>query len=206
MHKVKPEMRVVFTLLMLFFAGFLFLPLLVLLIRSLETGEGFSFANYAAVWEGRDLIEAVSNSVKVSAAAAVIATVLGFVLAYSIHCTRIFRPVKGVLKTAVLVPMLLPTITYGFAIMYSLGNQGLITKLIGRNLFEIYGFNGLLTGYVIYTLPPAFLLIHNAFGYIDKKFIIVSKLMGDGTAEAFSCGAAAARGRAGRGVRARFYP
>lgn len=185
MHKVKPEMRVVFTLLMLFFTGFLFLPLLVLLIRSLETGEGFSFANYAAVWEGRDLIEAVSNSVQVSAAAAVIATVLGFVLAYSIHCTRIFRPVKGVLKTAVLVPMLLPTITYGFAIMYSLGNQGLITKLIGCNLFEIYGFNGLLTGYVIYTLPPAFLLIHNAFGYIDKKFIIVSKLMGDGTARSF---------------------
>jgi iron(III) transport system permease protein len=77
--------------------------------------------------------------------------------------------------------MLLPTITYGFAIMYSFGNQGFITKLFGRNLFEIYGFNGLLIGYVIYTLPAAFLLINNSFKYIDKKFIIVSKLMSDGT-------------------------
>ena len=49
--------------------------------------------------------------------------------------------------------MLLPTITYGFAIIYSFGKQGLITQIIGRDLFEIYGFNGLLIGYVIYTLP-----------------------------------------------------
>ncbi|MDR0269470.1 ABC transporter permease subunit [Paenibacillus sp.] len=186
MHRVKPEMRLVFILLLLLFAGFLFLPLIVLLIRSFETDQGFSFSNYAAVWNGQDIIGAAWNSIKVSVAAAVIATVLGFILAYSIHCTKIFRPIKGVLKTAIILPMLLPTITYGFAIMYSFGNQGLITKFFGRNLFEIYGFNGLLTGYVIYTLPPAFLLIHNAFGYVDKKFIIVSRLMGDGTARSFA--------------------
>ena len=45
--------------------------------------------------------------------------------------------------------------------------------------------NGLLIGYVIYTLPSAFLLINNSFKYIDKKFIIVSKLMGDGTLRSF---------------------
>ena len=66
-----------------------------------------------------------------------------------------------------------------------LGNQGLITQIFGRNLFEIYGFNGLLIGYVIYTLPAAFLLINNSFQYIDKKFIIVSKLMGDGVIRSF---------------------
>ena len=42
--------------------------------------------------------------------------------------------------------MLLPTITYGFAIIYSFGKQGLLTKLFGRQLFDIYGFNGLLFG------------------------------------------------------------
>ncbi|WP_213651291.1 ABC transporter permease subunit [Paenibacillus sp. J23TS9] len=186
MHRVKPEMRIVFTLLLLLFAGFLFLPLIVLLNRSFETDHGFALENYVSIWKDRDLIGATLNSVKVSAVTAVITTVFGFILAYSIHCTKIYRPIKGVLKTVIIVPMLLPTITYGFAIMYSFGNQGLITKIIGRNLFEIYGFNGLLMGYVIYTLPPAFLLIHNAFGFIDKKFIIVSKLMGDGTVRSFS--------------------
>ncbi len=179
-------MRVAFILVLLLFIGFLFLPLIILLLRSLETDQGLSLSNYAAVWKEQDMLGAAWNSIKVSAAAAVIATVLGFILAYSIHCTRIFRPIKGGLRIAIMLPMLLPTITYGFAIMYSFGNQGLITKLLGRNLFEIYGFNGLLMGYIIYTLPPAFLLIHNAFGYVDKKFIIVSRLMGDGTLRSFT--------------------
>lgn len=85
---------------------------------------------------------------------------------------------KGFLQAAVL-PMLLPTITYGFAIIYSFGKQGLLTRLFGRQLFDIYGFNGLLLGYVIYTLPISFMLINNTMGYIDKKFTVVSRLMGD---------------------------
>ena len=32
---------------------------------------------------------------------------------------------------------------------------------------------------MIYTIPVAFLLIHNTMGFVDKKAIIVSKVMGD---------------------------
>lgn len=81
--------------------------------------------------------------------------------------------------------MLLPTITYGFAIIYSFGKQGLITRLLGHQLFEIYGFNGLLLGYTIYTLPISFMLINNTMGYIDKKYMIVSRLMGDSSLRRF---------------------
>lgn len=51
--------------------------------------------------------------------------------------------------------------------------------MFGRQMFEIYGFNGLLLGYVIYTLPISFLLIYNTMGYVDKKFSVVSRIMGD---------------------------
>lgn len=84
-----------------------------------------------------------------------------------------------------MLPMFLPTLTYGFAIIYSFGKQGLLTKLFGRQLFDIYGFNGLLIGYIIYTLPVSFLLIHNTMGYIDKKFMIVSRIMGDNRVSTF---------------------
>ncbi|WP_028594568.1 ABC transporter permease [Paenibacillus assamensis] len=186
MPNVKPEMRVIFVVILSLFAAFLFLPLLILFARSFEDEQGISIANYMSIWSDRNMIEASFNSLKVSAAAAFISTILGFMLAYAIHCTNMYRPLKSVLKTAIVVPMLLPTITYGFAIIYSLGNQGLLTKLAGRSLFDIYGFNGLLIGYVIYTLPSAFLLLHNAFQSVDKKFIIVSKLMGDGTLRSFA--------------------
>ncbi|OOC59359.1 ABC transporter permease subunit [Paenibacillus ihbetae] len=185
MPNAKPEMRVIFTVILLLFALFLFLPLLILLVRSLESDQGFTLGHYASVISSPEMAASIGNSLKVSAMTAAITTVLGFILAYAIHCTKIYRPLKGALKTAIIVPMLLPTITYGFAIMYSFGNQGLITRITGRSWFEIYGFNGLLIGYVIYTLPPVFLLIHNAFQYMDKKFIIVSKLMGDSTLRSF---------------------
>ncbi|OMD42460.1 ABC transporter permease subunit [Paenibacillus odorifer] len=185
MPKAKPEMRIIFIPIVLLFIVFLILPLAVLFIRSFETDQGYSVSNYLTILADQEIRESIGNSMKVSGATALITTVLAFILSYTIHCTRIYRPLKSIIRTGILIPMLLPTITYGFAIMYSFGNQGLITKIFGRNLFEIYGFNGLLIGYVIYTLPSAFLLIHNSFKYIDKKFIVVSKLMGDGTVRSF---------------------
>jgi iron(III) transport system permease protein len=185
MPNVKPAMRAIYIPILLFFVAFLVVPLGVLFVRSFETGEGFNLSNYAEVLSNGELMTSIGNSIKISGLAAVITTVLAFTLAYAVNCTRIYRPLKAAIKIGILLPMLLPTITYGFAIIYSFGNQGLLTKIFGRNLFEIYGFNGLLIGYIIYTLPAAFLLIHNSFKYIDKKFIVVSKLMGDGIFRSF---------------------
>ncbi|AOH56190.1 iron ABC transporter permease [Peribacillus muralis] len=185
MREVKPAMRAIYIPILLLFAAFLFFPLGLLFVRSFETADGIDLSNYVTVLSNAELLKAFGNSVKISGLTAVITTILAFCLAYSIHCTRLYRPVKSVIKTGILLPMLLPTITFGFAIIYSFGNQGIMTKLFGRNLFDIYGFNGLLIGYVIYTMPSAFLLINNSFKYMDKKFIIVSKLMGDGTIRSF---------------------
>lgn len=186
MRNAKPEMRVIFIIILILFFAFLIAPLLVLFFRSFVTHDGGAgFSNYMEALSNNTLISAIGNSIKVSGATAIITTMLAFTLAYAVNFTRIYQPLKSAVKVGILIPMLIPTITYGFAIMYTFGNQGLLTKLFGRNLFEIYGFNGLLIGYVIYTLPAAFLLIHNSFKYIDKKFIIVSKLMGDRTLRSF---------------------
>jgi iron(III) transport system permease protein len=180
MYKGKPELKIIFIVITLFFAVFLLAPLLALLANSFKTGQGLGFLNYIGVFGDKDTLIAIRNSVQVSILTAVITTVVAFILAYAVNCTNTVRPLKAIIKIGIFIPMLLPTITYGFAIIYSFGKQGLLTKAFGRELFDIYGFNGLLIGYVIYTLPSAFLLLNNSFGYIDKKFIIVSTLMGDG--------------------------
>ncbi|MEC1156673.1 ABC transporter permease subunit [Cytobacillus horneckiae] len=185
MLNVRPEMKVIYTSILIVFLLFLLLPMGTLLLRSFETAEGYSLTNYYNVLSNSELLTAFVNSIKISGLTAIITTILAFMIAYALNCTNIYRPLKSVIKMGILIPMLLPTITYGFAIMYSFGNQGLITQLLGKPLFDIYGFNGLLMGYVIYTLPAAFLLINNSFMYIDKKFIIVSKLMMDGSMRSF---------------------
>ena len=81
--------------------------------------------------------------------------------------------------------MLLPTITYGFAIIYSFGKNGLLTKILGHQLFDFYGFKGLIFCYVIYTMPISFTLIRNTMNYIDRRYLIVCKVMGDSPLKCF---------------------
>ena len=169
-----------------FFAGFLAVPMISVLVRSFTgNGEPASLAHYVEVLTGRGFLRALGNSFVVSICSALLATGLAFILAYTIHYTNVGKRYKRLISKAAILPMLLPTITYGFAIIYSFGKQGLLTKLFGRQLFNIYGFNGLLLGYVVYTLPVAFTLINNAMGYIDKRFMIVSRLMGDSPLQTF---------------------
>lgn len=180
------EIKVIFALVAVFFAGFLAVPMLSVLVKSFTgDGAGISFDHYAEILTGRGFLKALWNSVLISVCSALTTTVLAFILAYTIHYTNLGRKYKWVISKAAILPMLLPTITYGFAIIYSFGKQGLLTRIFGRQIFDIYGFNGLLLGYVAYTLPIAFTLINNAMGYIDKRFMIVSRLMGDSPLQTF---------------------
>ncbi len=179
------EIKAIYWFVIVLFACFLVLPLGSLLIQSFQSQGNFSFANYIQVIGEKGFLTALQNSFLVSGLSALITTLLAFMMAYAIHYTNIPLLLKKFMKNMTMLPMLLPTITYGFAIIYSFGKQGLWTKIFGHQFFDIYGMNGLLLGYVIYTLPIAFMLIHNAMEYIDKKFIIVSKLMNDNSFKTF---------------------
>lgn len=180
----EKELRALFVVVAALFVVFLAAPLVMLLGMSFVDEKGVAtLANYAAVFSDPSFSLSVVNSVKVAAAAAAVSVLFAFILAYTINCTNAFPLLKKALRLLAQLPMLLPTITYGFALIYSFGRQGLITQIFGHPLFDIYGFNGLLIGYVVYTLPTAFLLIDNAFQYIDKRFLLVSRLMGDSPAK-----------------------
>lgn len=180
------EIQVIFAVVAVFFTGFLAVPMLSVLVRAF-TGEtaGLSFEHFVNVLTGRGFLKALGNSVLISVCSAMLTTILAFILAYTVHYTNLGKRYRWLITKAAILPMLLPTITYGFAIIYSFGKQGLLTRLFGRQIFDIYGFNGLLLGYVVYTLPVAFTLLHNAMGYIDRRFMIVSRLMGDSPLQTF---------------------
>lgn len=181
----EKEIKVIYAVTILLFAAFLAVPIIRLLGESFVQDAGWGMENYTAVLTGKGFVEAFGNSIVISLTSAVISTVLAFFLAYSIQYTNLGVKYKKLIRLLAVFPMLLPTITYGFAIIYSFGKQGLLTKLIGTQFFDIYGFGGLLFGYVIYTLPISFLLILNTMGYIDKKFMVVSRVMGDNSVTTF---------------------
>lgn len=185
MQRKHWELKLIFLILAAVFLAFLAVPAIGLLVKSFLGEGGLTGSYYLDVFTGKGFLEALGNSFTVAAVAALIAVGIAFVMAYILHYTRLPRGFKRLIQAVATLPMFLPTITYGFAIIYSFGKQGLITRLLGHQLFDIYGFGGLLVGYVIYTVPVAFLLIHNTMGYVDKKTLVVSKAMGDGTLSTF---------------------
>ena len=173
------EIKLIFIAVAVLFLWFLAAPILMLLLKSFQDDTGRIWLHYVEVFTTKGFWQAVGNSFQAAGSSAVVTTILAFVLAYTVNYTNLPRILKKVIRGGAVLPMLLPTITYGFAIIYSFGKQGLVTRLLGRQLFDIYGYGGLLLGYVVYTLPVSFLLIQNTMNYIDKKFMIVSRVMGD---------------------------
>lgn len=185
MNTKNKETKLIFLAITLLFAAFLCFPVIRLLAKSFWSDNGFTTSFYREVFGSRGFITALGNSFLIAATSALVTTVLAFLLAYTVQYTNIHRYIKKAIGAVAVLPMLLPTITYGFAIIYSFGKEGLLTKLFGHQFFSIYGFNGLLLGYVIYTLPVCYVLISNAMAYIDKKFMTVSRLMGDNALATF---------------------
>ena len=190
LSKIKnKQINTVFAFVLLFFAIFIIYPGIILFKNAFTTGSGintaFSLSNFAKVFSKNKLPLAFWNSTKVSFISAVITTILAFVLAYTEVFTNIPVWLKKTLRTLAVFPMLLPTITYGFAIIYSFGKNGLLTKILGHQLFDFYGFKGLIFCYVIYTMPISFTLIRNTMNYIDKRYLIVCKVMGDSPVKCF---------------------
>ena len=184
--KGQKELKILYLLITLTLAAILLYPLGCVLFQSVLTKSGtLGFENYASTLTQSQFWTALGNSFTVSGISAAIATVIAFFCAYGLHFTRIQPSIKKVIQIIVLLPLFLPSITYGFAVIYSFGRLGLISQLIAPPPFSIYGFWGLLIADVIYTLPPAFLILYNAFFYVDRNFITVSKLMGDSPSKTF---------------------
>ena len=187
--KGQTELKILYLLITLTLAAILLYPMGCVLFQSVLTKSGaLGFENYASTLTQSQFWTALGNSFTVSGISAAIATVMAFFCAYGLyglHFTRIQPSIKKVIQIIVLLPLFLPSITYGFAVIYSFGRLGLISQLIAPPPFSIYGFWGLLIADVIYTLPPAFLILYNAFFYVDRNFITVSKLMGDSPSKTF---------------------
>lgn len=155
-------------------------PLFQVFVQSFsDDGQTVGLALFQDVFSDPAWGQAYVNSLVISVIVGIIATLLGFALSYGLHFTRIPLGAKKVFSTIFSLPMLLPTITYGYVLLYTFGRQGLLTQILGFQLFDIYGNVGVILGLVIYATPITFLLFSDGMRYIETKYEIVSKLLGD---------------------------
>jgi iron(III) transport system permease protein len=143
------------------------LPLGLMLAKSLQgtQDEFVGLANYARYFSTPALFQSIGNSLWVSSLSTVITVPLAFVYAYAL--TRSRMPFRGFFKTVALVPILVPSLLPGLALVYLFGNQGLLKgALLGHS---IYGPIGIVMAEVFTTFPHALLIILAALALADAR-------------------------------------
>ena len=171
------EIKLIFAAVILLFGAFLVLPVFRLLGKSFLGDSGVTTAFYREVFGSKGFLTALGNSFLVASLAALCTTPLLF-------CWPIPFTIPMCQKAEKVSPCSSGT-SYAAAHHYLwfcdfvfLWKRRAFDKIFGKQLFQIYGMNGLLLGYVIYTLPVSFMLLYNAMSYIDKKYMVVSRVMG----------------------------
>src|SRR5262249_40894136 len=111
------------------------------------------------------LARSIVNSFTVAILATLITVPLAFVYAYAL--TRSCLPLPGMWKTIALVPILVPSMLPGIALVYLFGNQGLLKGLmLGQS---IYGPIGIVMAEVFFTSPHALLIVVTALALTDAR-------------------------------------
>jgi len=160
-------MRLFIGVIGLYLVAALALPLGLMLAKSLQGSkdEFIGLANYVLYFSTPALFQSIGNSLWVSSLSTVITVPLAFVYAYAL--TRSRMRLRGFFKTVALVPILVPSLLPGLALVYLFGNQGLLKgALFGHS---IYGPIGIVLAEVFTTFPHALLIILAALALADAR-------------------------------------
>src|SRR5262245_27268894 len=143
------------------------LPLGLMLGKSLQgpRDEFVGVANYLRYFSTPALVQSIGNSLWVATLSTVITVPLAF--GYADALTRPRMRLRGLFKTVALVPILVPSLLPGLALVYLFGNQGLIKGALRG--YSIYGPIGIVMAEVFTTFPHALLIILAALALADAR-------------------------------------
>ncbi len=124
---------------------FLYLPILVVVVFSFNSGDknitlkGFTFAWYARMFENRPLMDAFWNTVIVAAVSTLLSVLLGTLCALGLY--RCEFKLKSLISTGLYIPIVIPEIVFGIALLLLFSvtrvQTGLITLIISHITFSL---------------------------------------------------------------------
>ncbi len=121
--------------------------------------------NFVAYFSTPALAQSIGNSVLMGLISTVLVITIAFGLAYALNRSRM--PFKGLFRLVTTIPILVPSLLPGIALVYLFGNQGLLKDLMMG--YSIYGPIGIVIGSVFFTLPHALMIISTALAVADQR-------------------------------------
>ena len=150
-------------------------PMYSILSKSFENKDGvlIGLENYKYYFSNPSLFYSIYNSLFVSIITTVISVTLSFLFAYALTRSCMFA--KPFFRSIAMIPILLPSLLAGIALIYLFGNQGIFKELLmGKS---IYGPIGIVIAEVFYTFPHALLIIITALSIADARLYEAAKVL-----------------------------
>ncbi|WAX98120.1 putative 2-aminoethylphosphonate ABC transporter permease subunit (plasmid) [Aminobacter sp. NyZ550] len=131
----------------------------------LRPSRALGLENYAAYFSTPTLFRSIENSVFIALVSTIITVGLAFGFAHALNrsCMRF----KGVFKLVAMVPILVPSLLPGIALIYLFGNQGMLKDLLMGA--SIYGPLGIVVGSIFFAFPHAMIIISTALAISDQR-------------------------------------
>ena len=164
---------------------FLYIPMLVLIVASFNVGkditdfEGFTFMQYVAVFQDRDLLSLLVNSLIISILASATATVFGTVAAVGI--TGLTPRLRKSVMALTNIPMTNPDIVTGISL-------SLLFVFLGSNLMgkaNSLNFWTLLIAHITFNLPYVILNVMPKLHQMDRSLTDAAMDLGCTPMQAF---------------------
>jgi hypothetical protein len=147
------------------------LTLAILLVLAFQAFRSIEFLTQ--YMEASGLAQSVWNSLRVGLYTTVISVSLAFLYAYGIHRTQMFG--KAFFRIVAMIPLFAPTMLYGLSLVYMFGNKGVITTGFFDRFpwlawdIQLYGLTGIVIAEVVFTFPPAFMILLVALSNTDAR-------------------------------------
>lgn len=157
-------------------ALFLALPLGAILMRALldSDGDWAGLGRLASIIAAEGFPAMVGRSLAVGLVTTLLVIPCAYAFAYGLTRTRL--PGRRAFRVVALLPLLAPSLLPGIALIYLLGNQGLLKDLVGGT--TIYGFWGIVVGEAFYTFPHAVMILLTGLALADGRLYDAARAMG----------------------------
>ncbi len=178
--------HVALTLVVLGLLIFLGAPLLAILKKALEDGNGafVGLANFVAYARTPALLQSLWNSLWVSAVVTLVTVPAAFGFAYALTRSRMrFKPLfRGI----TLIPLLAPSLLSAISLIYWFGNQGALKSWLDRlGIEQIYGAPGIVLAEIFSLFPHALMILVTALTAADARLYEAADALGTSAARKF---------------------
>jgi putative spermidine/putrescine transport system permease protein len=171
--------------------AFMLLPIGFLVVGSFQDSAGqLTLQNYSDLSQ-EAIVESYGNSIEISVVTAVVGGIFGFLLAYAVVLGGLPRFLRTALMTFAGVASNFAGVPLALAFVFTLGNVGLVTKLLvdtfGINLadqgFNLYTKTGLEIVYLYFQFPLMVLIVAPALDGLKRDWREASENLGASPAQ-----------------------